>query len=234
MKKIVSMFLALVMALALAAPAFASSGKVDVAGSINLPTINVVLPTTASVIANPYKLDVKLNPKDTTETPSNDQIISPLMVVKNLSNTGVQVGATVQGVLGKGSDATFAAASAASSTDKDIFIYAKFKIGDADMGIDDIAAETTSPTSTTGLIVILDDTAQAVDQLDPGDAAAASVSATGNVLAGTNDAKNPDANGVLGFRFFGDMGKVTTWTDKDTVSATIAFTFTPTSIKPAN
>ena len=232
MKKIVSMFLALVMALALAAPAFASSGKVDVAGSINLPTINVVLPTTASVIANPYKLDVKLNPKDTTETPSNDQIISPLMVVKNLSNTGVQVGATVKGVLGKGSDATFATASAASSTDKDIFVYAKFKIGDASMEIGDIGPETTPATA--GLVVILDDTDQAVPQLDPTSAAATTVTATGNVLAGTNDAKNPDTNGVLGFRFFGDMGKVTTWTDKDTVSATIAFTFTPTSIKPAN
>lgn len=234
MKKIISMFLALVMALALAVPAFASSGKVDVAGTINLPTINVVLPTTASMTLNPYKLDVKLNPKDTTETPSNDQILSPLMLVKNLSNTGIQVGATVQGVLGKGSDATLEASSVAAEADeKQIHVYAKFKIGDADMETSDIPAESSGAT-TGDLVLVLDDTVQVVPQLNPDDPAATTVSATGNVLAGTNDAKNPDSNGVLGFRFFGDMSKVTTWTDKDTVSAAVAFTFTPTSIKPAN
>ena len=52
---------------------FADDVKVE--GSINLPTINMVLPTTASMIMNPYELNVKLNPRDPDETPVDDQII---------------------------------------------------------------------------------------------------------------------------------------------------------------
>lgn len=229
MKKIVSMFLALVMALALAVPAFASSGKVDVAGAINLPTINVVLPTAATITVNPYKLNVKLDKNDTTG--SEDQIISPLMTVKNLSNIGVQVGANVKGVLGKGSTATFKnATAAAGTTAKEVFVYVKFLIGDADMEATDITAETTP--STGGMVVILSDTETDVATLKPG--IAADTTNKTNILAATSDTKNPAEDGVLGFRFFGDVSKVTDWTDKDTVGATIAFTFTPVAgILPA-
>lgn len=224
MKKIVSMFLALVMALALAAPAFASSGKVDVAGAINLPTINVVLPTAATLTLNPYKLNVKLDKTDTTG--SEDQIISPLMTVKNLSNIGVQVGANVKGVLGKGSTATFKNASAAAVTAaKEVFVYVKFLIGDPDMAATDITAETTPTTG--GMVVILSDTETDVATLKP--SIAADTTGNTNILAATSDTKNPADGGVLGFRFFGDAAKVTDWTDKDTVGATIAFTFTPVS-----
>ena len=61
-KKLISTAMAGVMALSLSLPAFADDVKVE--GSINLPTINMVLPTTASMIMNPYELNVKLNPKD--------------------------------------------------------------------------------------------------------------------------------------------------------------------------
>ena len=101
MKKITSMFLALVMALALTIPAFASSGTVKVEGSIQVPTLNVVLPTTASMVMNPYNMSVKLDPRDPASA-VNDQIISPTMEVKNLSNIGVQVGIKVTGTKGRG------------------------------------------------------------------------------------------------------------------------------------
>lgn len=235
-KKILSMFLALVMALALAVPAFAENVQVE--GSINLPTINVVLPTTASMTLNPYELEVKLNPKDATETPTDAQIISPLMTVKNLSNIGVQVAVAVQGVKGKGT-AEFAAATtqgSTKSTAKEAFVYAKFLVGDPDMALTDIAAEATAPSADAARLVILDTTKKDVTKLAADDAAAETGSDI-NVLKGTTGKTAADG-GVLGFRFFGDMtqapektvGSDTVsdpWTDKDVLSATVSFTFTP-------
>lgn len=216
MKKFASMFLALVMALSLAVPAFAQSGTVKVDGTIQVPTINVVLPTTASLVMNPYSMDVKLNPKDTNTV--NDQIISPLMTVKNLSNIDVKTNIKVTGTVGRG-EAEFAAASAASETaKKSAYIYVAFEIGDATM------TAVTDTNGAGGSTVVLSTTEQEVT--DFADAAAA---ASGNTLKASADAKNPASNGVLGFQFFGDTANVTTWTDKDTLAATIAFKFTPVS-----
>lgn len=216
MKKFVSMFLALVMALALTIPAMASSGTVKVDGSIQVPTLNVVLPTTASMIMNPYNMTVKLDPKDATKT-STDQIISPTMEVKNLSNIGIQVGISVSGTTGKG-DVTFAASSAAASTTKEAYIYVAFEIGDTGLDV-------TDTNGTGNETVVLSTTAA-----EPTTFATTVAAASGNTLAASTDAKTPATNGVLGFKFFGDTGNVTTWTDKDTLGASIAFTFTPVAV----
>ena len=146
-KKLISTAMAGVMALSLSLPAFADDVKVE--GSINLPTINMVLPTTASMIMNPYELNVKLNPKDPAETPVDDQIISPLMTVKNLSNIGVKVAVSVQGTKGRGTAAfaTGTTQGSTKSTVKEAFVYAKFLIGDPDMAIGDITAPTTAPSA---------------------------------------------------------------------------------------
>lgn len=237
MKKIVSMFLALVMALALAAPAFASSGKVDVTGAINLPTINVVLPTAASLTLNPYGLNVKLDKTDTEGV--TDTVISPTMFVKNLSNIGLQVKATVAGTVGKGSTAKFlTAAPTASDTDKGAWVYVMFKIqDDATTAIDKPAAASTPTPGTTHGTALVDVVADGDDPAEVKgyelDAIASTTAATINQLAPTADTKNPAEGGVLAFRFFGDAvaspkddaGNLVPWTDKDTLSASIAFTF---------
>lgn len=146
-KKLISTAMAGVMALSLSVPAFADDVKVE--GSINLPTINMVLPTTASMIMNPYELNVKLNPRDPDETPVDDQIISPLMTVKNLSNIGVKVAVSVQGTKGKGTAAfaTGTTQGSTKSTAKEAFVYAVFNIGDPDMAIGDITAPSTTPSA---------------------------------------------------------------------------------------
>lgn len=216
MKKITSMFLALVMALALTIPAFASSGTVKVEGSIQVPTLNVVLPTTASMVMNPYNMSVKLDPRDPASA-VNDQIISPTMEVKNLSNIGVQVGIKVTGTKGRG-DVEFATGSAASSSTKEAYVYVAFEIGNTGL---DVADTNGSGTST----VVLSDTEQNVT-----DFLSTAVASDANTLAASADGKAPAADGVLGFKFFGDTAPVTTWTDKDTLAATIAFTFTPVAV----
>ena len=216
MKKITSMFLALVMALALTIPAFASSGTVKVEGSIQVPTLNVVLPTTASMVMNPYNMSVKLDPRDPASA-VNDQIISPTMEVKNLSKIGVQVGIKVTGTKGRG-DVEFATGSAASSSTKEAYVYVAFEIGNTGL---DVADTNGSGTST----VVLSDTEQ-----DVTDFLSTAAASNANTLAASADGKAPAADGVLGFKFFGDTAPVTTWTDKDTLAATIAFTFTPVAV----
>ena len=215
MKKIISMFLALVMALALAVPAFATSGTVKVDSSLQLPTLNVVLPTTASMIMNPYKMEVKVNPKDTTTV--NDQIVSATMEVKNLSDIDVQVGIKVQGTIKNTADTkpAFAAGTTASSSAKEAWIYVAFEIGNTGMTVSDT-------NGTGGGTVVLTTAEQEVT-----DFASNASPASGNTLKASANKKDPATNGVLGFKFFGDISPVTSWTDKDTMAANIAFTFTP-------
>lgn len=231
MKKITSMFLALVMALSLTVPAFASSGTVKVEGSIQLPTINVTLPTTASMIMNPYSMDVKLNPKDTTTV--NDQIVSPVMEVTNLSNIDMQVGIQIAGAKGKG-DAKFAAAApTAGATDKEAFIYAVFQIGAAGMTISDPGNVTADAAN----VAVLEEPASGATTATPKDVTnfetvAGTVADSNNTLAATvlNTTTNKQEaapTGVLGFKFFGTTSDVTTWNDKDTLGATLTFKFTP-------
>ena len=209
MKKIASLFLALVMTLSLAVPAFAQNGTVKVEGTIQMPTINVVLPTVASMVLNPYKMDVKLDPKSSTV--STDQVVSTLMQVKNLSDIDIAVKAKATGTIGKGTVA-FANASVASDTSAPkAYIYGVFAVGNAD---DTLSAGTPS--------VVLATTEKDVDGFGPSDAVGNT-----NTLKASADKKTPAPNGVLNFQFFGDTSDVTTWTDKDTLGATVAFIFTP-------
>ena len=245
MKKIISMFLALVMALALAVPAMADDVQVE--GTIQLPTINVVLPTTASVILNPYSLNVTLG-KGETATTNDSQIISPTMYVKNLSDIGVQVAISVTGTKGKGSTAAFATAEIdddptdpGTTLNKEAFVFAKFVIQD-DVTTPVTITASDIPTDDSGDgIVILSETKKEVTAFKSTDAIDAGTSTTRNVLAASADKKNPAAKGVLAFAFSGDAVYAPTkapasgtgdrtsdpWSDKDTLGATVSFTFTP-------
>lgn len=232
MKKLVSMFLALVMALSLTIPAFASSGTVKVEGSIQVPTLNVVLPTTASMILNPYSMDVTLVKG---EAAVHDQVISPVMEVTNLSNIGIQVGVQIAGTKGKG-DVTFSNASTATSTTKNAFIYAVFKIGATGMTI----ADPTNVTADAANVAILDEPAAGSTtgtlkdvtnfETTAGAAADADNTLAATVLDPVSNKQVAAPTGVLGFKFFGDTSPVTTWTDKDILGATLAFTFTPVAV----
>ena len=143
--------------------------------------------------------------------------------------------AILQGTKGKGT-AAFAAATTQGSTKstvKEAFVYAMFSIGDPDMAIDDITAPSTVPSADAAYLTILSETAKEVTKLAAADAASTTTGAV-NVLTGTTG-KTAANGGVLGFRFFGDMtqapvaadGSSDPWTDKDILSATVSFTFSP-------
>ena len=238
MKKIISMFLALVMALALAVPAMADDVKVE--GSIQLPTINVVLPSTASMILNPYGLNIKLDKNDTTG--STAQIISPVMQVKNLSDIGIKVDIQVAGTKGKGT-ADFSSAdldpdATTPVTTKVANVIGYFKIvANADLatfavpstadgtGDGEIQLATVAQGSTVPYVAGFNTT----DEADTRNRT--------NVLAPSKDKKTAEDKGILAFTFSGTAvaspkkteGSATVadpWTDKDTLGATVTFTFT--------
>ena len=172
------------------------------------------------MVMNPYKMSVKLDPRDPT-TAVQDQIVSSTMEVKNLSNIDVQVGNKVTGAINNTTDTapTFKTTSAASSSTKEAYIYVAFEIGDTGLNVTDTSGSGDDT-------VVLSTTEQDVTNFAPGAASAA------NTLKASADLKAPATDGVLGFKFFGDVAPVTTWTDKDTMAATIAFTFTPVANDP--
>ena len=172
------------------------------------------------MVMNPYKMSVKLDPRDPT-TAVQDQIVSSTMEVKNLSNIDVQVVIKVTGTIKNTTDTapTIKTTSAASSSTKEAYIYVAFEIGDTGLNVTDTSGSGDDT-------VVLSTTEQDVTNFAPGAASAA------NTLKASADLKAPATDGVLGFKFFGDVAPVTTWTDKDTMAATIAFTFTPVANDP--
>lgn len=241
------MFLALVMALALAVPAMAEDVKVE--GSITVPTINVVMPTTASIMLNPYGLSVTLVKGG---TPSTEQVISPVMQVKNLSDIGMKVAIKVAGTKGKGT-ADFSSADldpdTTTVTAKVANIVGYFKIvTNAALADDQIAAFMTAAvnadpsTNDDGAVQVMTvGEGATAPEVTAFTAAADATEGTGtdrNVLAPSADKKNPADYGVLAFTFTGTavaspqktesgVTSADPWTEKDTLGATVSFTFTP-------
>ena len=110
-KKIMSAVMAGAMVLSLGVTAFASSTsggvtlegelgyELGVEGTTSVPTIKVVVPESAGVIANPYRITVDATAIGGTATESG-QIISPVQYVKNLSLINVDIKTSAAGYVG--------------------------------------------------------------------------------------------------------------------------------------
>jgi hypothetical protein len=94
-KKLTSLALAGVMTLSLAAPAFAATAKenttnrsLKVTAAYQAVTINVVVPTTGTVVIDPYKLPVSVGTKEDGSDISikNQQIVTKPLAIKNQSD----------------------------------------------------------------------------------------------------------------------------------------------------
>lgn len=137
-KKIISMMLALVMMLALAATAFAAANdKTVITSTYTPPTIDVVVPGAATATINPYGLPVDVTKGDGTTKVSFTGlkiVTSPTAAIKNRMALDLDVSATVTGeivALPSGSTATpmrlATEALAADATTKSAFVYVQAK-----------------------------------------------------------------------------------------------------------
>lgn len=118
MKKKVLLCTALVLLL-LVTPAFASSYSTKIDVLCNLPDISVVVPATAEVFINPYKIPIAIESNE-----SAAQIVSTPACIENKSKVPISVTATVTGAVKEGSDmALTSTPTEGAGTRKRAFVY---------------------------------------------------------------------------------------------------------------
>lgn len=221
MKKFGALVMAGVMALSLVTSALATSvdvtdaakgANVKVTGTTMLPTIKLTVPASAGIVLNPYKMKLAtdLSAVDTASGTATTKVVSAIYNIENLSNVKVKVGVTATGTA---TGVTFAKASVAAieNKDKQAFVKMEMITGNASITSAGTAFDSVPDTQT----LILSTTA-------------AKLATPIELAAGTGTALGT-TGGVLSFRFTGDTSKTPTtpWTAKDTVGATLAFTFIP-------
>lgn len=236
-KKVASTMLAGAMVAGLAIPAFAAeydstagtaneitdpsklTATTSVTSTVEVPTMKICVPKTGAIVANPYKLSVVVVEADSansiSEVSSDAQIINDASYIYNYSASKINVSATVTGKVG-GAVKFATAAPTNKTTDKQAYIYMKAegvsndgvnKVNDASFSdtayskANDILLSTTAVTKTNWVVM-----------------EAAEENTTGGGY---------DKPAGMAFKFFGSLTEqpTTSWTAKDTVSATVAFTF---------
>lgn len=223
LKNLACAALAGALALSLSAPAFAAeelSQSTEYEGSMSVPTINITVPDSGTVVLNPYKLSV--TPQGGSAT--TDQIINATSHITNASNVALNVSATVTGKLPTGKkDVTFATATtnnpAKPLTTNAIFMY--FEIGPA-------ASDTAEASWPEGYVA-----KPAADQEVKQILVKSGATTVNNLLtleSGVN-ASGSAAPTYAAYRLTGDIVSAPTraWAEDDNVSASVAFTFTPTA-----
>lgn len=234
-KKLACTTLAGLMAVSMTVPAFAATISdigglsdigLDISGSTEVPTISVTVPTTGSVITNPYKLSVDVSAANDGSDLTTDQIISATQFIESESNVPLNLSVTATGEIPTESKAVFSTASVANNaklTNKSLFLYLQLKAATASLDASG-NVETAAPDF------------QAFDAKTDIVIGAKQVTKP-NIL--TLDAARKEQSGgadvtvpaVAGFRLAGDAVTTPTeaWTNKDIVNVKLAFTFTPTA-----
>lgn len=225
MKKVLSVVLALMLVVAMAAPAFATvttpgsqeitdpaklmNGVTNkVTGTTSVGVLKITVPTTNAVVLNPYGLSLKVSAtgtEDASGTQVTDQVISPAQAIKSESTSNVKVSAIVTG--NAGGNVKFATASLASdTTTKTNSVFLNFVAA---------APDATGVTAGSELTAIT-----------PAVTINVGTKASVKTELGTLPAGDTAAQ-YLPFQLQGDavQNPTTPWTTKDTVGASIAFSF---------
>ena len=108
-------------------PALEITGEVEVPDASNTfteaPVISVSVPESGWVLVNPYGLEVEREGLIT-----NQQVVSPAMVLQNESSIPVQVDARAVGTVPAGSGAVFASyPPAPDAAEKEVFLFLEFQ-----------------------------------------------------------------------------------------------------------
>lgn len=202
------------------------------------PVITVVVPTISStapnVVFNPYKLKVQVG--TSSSDVSQDQIASPQFSAYNLSECPVQVSVSVKAAV-KGNVVLTNSAISDTETGNKVMLWFKGQV--ANSAKDAWGADTTYtviPDATTAHEVdnfgvpSTDAAKAAANVLASGETGSPANASEYNVLApAKSSTKAADAYGYFNFRLGGSaaLNPDNAWTSKDTVSAEVAFTFTP-------
>jgi hypothetical protein len=227
LKKIASLFLAMVMILALAVPAFATvtysdknAQNVTMKGATATAKIQVSLPSggalTNSFVLNPYNVKYKLavagaSEAEATAAEMAKQVVSPILNITNATNCKMQVDVTVTTTLGgnlKLLTAPYATDAEKTDTKNNAFLYVNMTANNA-AAADNTTTDINTYNETTSIV------------LKSGD-----VKKTNLLQTNAATADNPN---YIYIQFGGQMAQAATtpWTEKDTATVAFAFTFTP-------
>jgi hypothetical protein len=253
-KKVLSLALASAMSASLMAPAFAADGNTtEVSATYQDVKIAVTVPSTGEVYINPYGLPVEIGTgsNGAVKSTAGDQIVTkPLYIANDGADTDLEVGVSVTTTLGKGtmSLATAAIADKATETKKTAFVY--FEIakdttlsGEKGTAVTDAKIvdaykavtwqQAYGDTNKTQLLLKAGATqTQSDTSIALTKATAAATEAKGNVGDNDYQAATPvkyAAGSIAFFRLAGTVAQAPkdAWTEKDTFTTTIAFTFVP-------
>lgn len=252
MKKALSLALTLAMSLSLAVPAFAAgdddaSAKTNtsttITGSYQEADIDVVVPTTGSVVINPYGLGVTVTTSEGAKVNIAGQIMTAPLAIKNKTDMNLSVGATVSAVLPDNATMKLNPSSTKGTPDlseDDEGYVAPATSKNAFVKLDVVAA----PASVKG-----DDDDTLADNIIKEYAKEANWASAKSVVVGTKAATGENlatlskatvdstdgtftayaAGSIALFRLSGDCvtAPKTPWAETDTFTVNVAFTFTP-------
>lgn len=198
--KLFALVLACVMVLSMATPAFAE--ELNITGSTQAPTINVTVPSTGTVIINPYEMEVTQGDAEVT-----DKIISATQYIVNESDVAIGITVAITGTA-SGNAVLATAALKGTETTNSVFMYLEIAKATADDGTGDPTwAE--SYTKAAGQIIVTSKETTTKDVL----------------VLGAGD----ETATYAAFRLAGDVASkpATAWTTTDKVDVKIVFTFNP-------
>lgn len=188
--------------LLLVTPAFASSYSTKIDALCNLPDISVVVPTTAEVFINPYKVPIAIESNE-----SAAQIVSTPACIENQSEVPISVTVTVTGAVKEESDMSLSTSTTGGvGSRKRAFVYFEM-----------IASNAATPPQSVW-----------ADEYDMERHLVIRTAAKTKKDLVVLDAAD-GANHFGAFRLSGDCAAFPkiAWTDADGIDVTIAFTFTP-------
>lgn len=223
-KKIMALVLASIMTVGCTMTAFAedttlndaevSAGtKIEVSSKVELPIIKVVVPTTAKIILNPFKMEATVveadEDHDIEEVKSSDQILCASQKITSFSNVKIDV--NVADLVAKPSDGVLVSAtSAAKLTTKSAYVFLK-------VGTTTLACGTETKPAAKTQVATLD----ICDLDEEGNLAEEAVAPSVEFTFGGDMVANPTV--------LNSERKLVPapWTDADSINVEFKFTFTP-------
>lgn len=217
-KRVASTALAGVLALSMAAPAFAAANTTTITGNYNEIKLAVAVPATGKAVINPYGLPFTIG----SETVSGQQIttIAPL-TIQNRSAVALKVTAEVTGTPSTGVTLESYDATDYADTVTDKKLKVQFQAFEA-------PTVTELNATDTEVLIPLFAALKDADAVLTADVTTTKADTTGDLILREGNADNElQAGGAAFFRLNGKAAIKATWTSTDNFSATIAYTFTP-------
>ncbi len=222
LRKALAIALAAVMALSMSVTAFAAGNVTTLTGKYEEFEVDVTVPTTGTVIINPYGMPYTLDDEVSSAT---GQLVSKTMYIANRSSVALSVGATVTAAADTGSGITFSD-TAVESTEAGKKVQLQLDVWGDDTVVD---GDETDPDVVDPIYAGLTGNPDGTVTLATANSAYTG-SGDGLVVLREGNEGEMQTGGLAFFKLNGTVAKSPSpvWAAADTFTATVTFTFEPT------